>query len=274
MHFCESFCRTRASPRARLRKLIPDELVRGSLGKPRFPERRTAGRRKMRRNRQAGQALYITAASLVVLMGFLGLGIDMGALRYEKRIQQTAADAAAIAGANELRYGTGASAITSAAVDAAKINGFGDTSTYCSSSCPQSGSVGYVTVTVNDPPLSGPHTGDSNCPTLPSSSCYVEVLVSEVRSTYFMTVLGVKSANVTARAVATLISTAGGTSPGCMYTTGVGIDGDLTGKGTPTLYAPGCGITDDGGLTAKGSQVNITAGSIGVAFTSLDQINN
>jgi Flp pilus assembly protein TadG len=229
---------------------------------------------RIRRNREAGQALYLTAAALVVLMGFMGLGIDMGALRYEKRIQQTAADGGAIAAANELRYGTGISGITSAAVDAAKANGFGDTSTYCSSGCPSSGAVGYVKVTVNDPPLSGPHTGDNNCPELPNSSCYVEVLVSEVQRTYFMPVLGIESEDVTARAVATLISTVGGTNPGCMYTTGVGLDGDLTGKGTPTLYAPGCGITDDGGLTAKGSQVNITAGSIGVAFTNLDQINN
>jgi uncharacterized membrane protein len=44
--------------------------------------------------------LYITAAALVVLMGFMGLGLDMGVLRYEKRLQQSAADAAAIAGAN------------------------------------------------------------------------------------------------------------------------------------------------------------------------------
>ncbi|HEV2399008.1 MAG TPA: pilus assembly protein TadG-related protein, partial [Candidatus Sulfotelmatobacter sp.] len=57
---------------------------------------------KVRGNRQAGQALYLTAMSLVVLTGFLGLGIDMGAMRYEKRLEQTAADAAAIAGASDL----------------------------------------------------------------------------------------------------------------------------------------------------------------------------
>ena len=44
------------------------------------------------------------AVGLVVLMGFAGLGIDMGMLRYQKRLQQTAADSGALAGANNLAF--------------------------------------------------------------------------------------------------------------------------------------------------------------------------
>ena len=54
----------------------------------------------MTRNKEAGQALIAALAALgIVLLGFAGLGIDIGYMRYEKRLQQTAADAAAIAGA-------------------------------------------------------------------------------------------------------------------------------------------------------------------------------
>ena len=57
------------------------------------------------RNKEAGQSIILLALALVVLLGFMGFGIDMGILRYEKRIEQTAADAAALAGANNLGYG-------------------------------------------------------------------------------------------------------------------------------------------------------------------------
>jgi len=49
--------------------------------------------------------LIFTAAALVVLMGFAGLAIDMGVMRHDKRLQQTAADAAAIAGASTCHSG-------------------------------------------------------------------------------------------------------------------------------------------------------------------------
>ena len=59
----------------------------------------------LRRNKESGQALVFGVATLgILLIGMAGLGIDMGYLRYEKRLQQTAADHAAIAGAAELPY--------------------------------------------------------------------------------------------------------------------------------------------------------------------------
>ena len=58
----------------------------------------------MRRKSEAGQALAVTVVAMVALIGFAGLGVDMGMLRYEKRLQQSAADAAAIAGANDLAF--------------------------------------------------------------------------------------------------------------------------------------------------------------------------
>jgi uncharacterized membrane protein len=57
----------------------------------------------------AGQALVIVALAMIVISGFLGLGIDLGYLRYMKRRLQMVADAAALAGAMELSHCGGAS---------------------------------------------------------------------------------------------------------------------------------------------------------------------
>ena len=137
----------------------------------------------MKRKNEAGQALVFAAVGLAVLMGFAGLGIDMGMLRYQKRLQQTAADAGALAGANNLAF-PASGGVTAGAKNASAGNGFTD-------------GTNNVTVTVNNPPASGPHTGNAN---------YVEVLVTAVQPTYFMKVLGINSQTVTARAVATNVS--------------------------------------------------------------------
>ena len=217
--------------------------------------------RTMKRNREAGQALYLTAAALVVLVGFMGLGIDMGMLRYEKRIQQTAADAAAVAGAMEMPV---SGSFTSAGQEASAHNGFADNAGGSISSCTAPGAaVGTICVQINNPPQSGPH---ASC----ASPCnYVEALVSEVHSTYFMRIFGRNSATVTARAVATIVSSNGNTPPGCIYTlgpqgTGVGV----TNSGTPTVNAQSCGIYDNGDWTTNGATVNINAGSIGTTDTT------
>ncbi|HEV2616975.1 MAG TPA: pilus assembly protein TadG-related protein [Candidatus Acidoferrales bacterium] len=206
----------------------------------------------MKRKREAGQALVFTAVGLVVLMGFAGLAIDMGVMRYEKRLQQTAADAAAIAGANNLPYG----GVTVGAQDAAATDGFADTGASCSTGCPNPGSVGYVTVTVNNPPLSGPHA---------TKAGYVEVLVTDIHPTYFMRVLGVNTQAITARAVATDIS--GGTGSGCLYTLGPpnsSIEG-VSINGSAILNATTCGIVDNGDFNTKGNKLIVNADTFGIA---------
>ena len=51
----------------------------------------------MKRRSEAGQAIAAVAFGLVALVGVVGLAIDMGYMRYEKRRLQSAADSAAIA---------------------------------------------------------------------------------------------------------------------------------------------------------------------------------
>ena len=53
-----------------------------------------------------GQALIITLISFTVLLGFVGLAVDVGYMFYTKRQLQVAADAAALAGASVLTAAT------------------------------------------------------------------------------------------------------------------------------------------------------------------------
>src|ERR1700680_3743846 len=174
----------------------------------------------MTRKKESGQALVFGVVVLgIVLMGFAGLGIDVGVMRYDKRLQQTAADAAAIAGASNIAAG----GVTAGAHAASKANSFTD-------------GQNNVTVTVHNGPTSGPHNGNS---------AYVEVLVAAIQPTYFMRILGINNQTVTARAVATTLS--GGVQNGCLYTLGAPPSAILGVNiiGNATLNATSCGIIDN-----------------------------
>ena len=212
----------------------------------------------MTRKNEAGQALVFAALALVVLIGFAGLAIDMGVLRYQKRLQQNAADAAAIAGASNLASTSGG--VTTGAQNASATNGFTDNGGGQTSACTASGAaVGTVCVQVNNPPLSGPHASGAN------AGKYVEVLVAVVQPTYFMKIFGTSSEAITARAVATNLS--GGTGGGCLYTLGPpssAIEG-VNINGSAVLNATTCGIVDNGDFNTKGNKLIVNAATFGVA---------
>ncbi len=161
----------------------------------------------------AGQALLLMALSMIVLCGFAGLGIDMGYLRYMKRQMQAAADSAALAGAAEVGYGD----VTSAAQADAASNGF-------------TNGVNGTTITVNNPPTSGPDQGNA---------VYVEVLLAQEQPTFFMKLLGVNSEMVSTRAVAY-----SGVSGGCIYALDPSVSSAFVVNGNSSLTAQ-CGILDN-----------------------------
>jgi len=208
----------------------------------------------MTRKSEAGQALVFGVVVLgIALMGIAGLGIDIGYMRYEKRLEQSASDGAALAGVASIRYSSGD--VNSSALNAAANNGFSvaSVSTGCPAAAP-AGGVGSIAVTVNSPPCSGPHNGQSN---------YVEAYVAKVHPTFFMRVLGINSQTVTARAVAYW---GAGNTNSCIFTLGnpgTGIQG-VTINGTPTLQAPTCGIDDNGDFRTNGKKLDVNAGFIGV----------
>ncbi len=204
-----------------------------------WPERCRDGDIGMRclRCQQSGQVLVLAAISMVVLVGFLALSVDVGLLWASKRQMQTAADAAAVAAAVALRSGH---SYQTAATGASKLNGF----TY--------GQNG-VTVTVNNPPLSGTYAGNQN---------YVEVVVKQPQPAYFLGVLGYSTVDVSVRAVSGSIN-----GPACVYALNPSASGALTINGNGTI-AGGCGtIVDSNSSSAMivngNDTINMPIGVVG-----------
>jgi hypothetical protein len=194
---------------------------------------------------ESGQVLVLTAICITVLVGFLACSVDVGMLLYQKRLAQTAADCAAMAGISELNYAVeDGTTVTLAAQAAAAANGFTD------------GSNG-TTVTVNVPPHSGPHAGNTE---------YLEVIVQRNVPTPFMGLFGFHTVSVSGRAVGGF---AGG--EGCLYTLGTsGID--ISVNGTAQASVPDCDIyvdsTTSNAITVAGG-ATVTAKMIAVAAPSL-----
>jgi Putative Flp pilus-assembly TadE/G-like len=215
----------------------------------------------MTRKTEAGQALALTAVALIVVLGITGMSIDMGVLRYQKRLEQSAADAAAIAGSENLMYDTaGSSGIIDGAQAAAAIDGFtsisGVTCPSSTAGLPTNLAVGTVKVTVCNPPIAGPHAGDSD---------YVETYVSVGQPTYFARIFGARSETIVARAVATNLG--GGADSGCLFSLGppsASIEG-VNINGNASLYAPSCGIVDNGNYNTAGNSLDLTAETFGMS---------
>jgi Flp pilus assembly protein TadG len=193
---------------------------------------------------ESGQSLIIMLLCMSLLLGMVGLAVDVGSLLYQKRLLQTAADAAAVGAATEIPYADWASA---GAADAT-INGVtaGTVST-------ANGSI-VTTVNVNNPPLYGPHTSNTN---------YAEAIVTQTEPVYFMRLFGRSSVKVTARAVAELEN-----NPGCIYTLDPSLANSLYLNGLGLfLDAPQCAIyVNSSNVNALSASFldSITAKSIGI----------
>jgi hypothetical protein len=201
--------------------------------------------------RDTGQALVFVALAIPVLLGFLGLAIDMGYLRYVKRQVQMGADAAAIAAASEIPMCTtaGCAALTTAGVTAvSKDNSFPNVSQ--STVCSPSPGTGATLVTVNNPPAclaSDPNNGNS---------AYVETIVAENVPTFFAKIFGFNSVTISARAEGGL-----GGGGNCVYVL------DQTGSSALRLvlgaYSANCGVVDE---SSSSSAFSCFIGSFGAPY--------
>src|SRR5579872_7164710 len=72
---------------------------------------------------ESGQVMMLTILSMVVLMGFMAMAVDVGTMYNTKRRVQTAADAAAIAAAVNYNFGGTTGSAATAAGTAAGNNG-------------------------------------------------------------------------------------------------------------------------------------------------------
>ena len=179
---------------------------------------------KRARRREAGQTIALVAFGMLTFLAAAGLAVDMGYLRWERRLMQTAADSAALAAATDLNFGDSAMAQTDA-LAVAQANGFGNT-----------------TVTYNGAP-----------PVTPAQAA--EVTISKAFPTFFIQVVGGNSNTITASAVATM-----GVSQGCMVVLqpgglGLTVNGDIN--------AANCGIVDNGPINGSGQITSPSIGIYG-----------
>jgi Flp pilus assembly protein TadG len=182
---------------------------------------------------QRGQLLPIFALMIVVLTGMAALAVDVGYWRYQQRLMQTAADSAAIAGADELLYPQLADWKTAAQNDSA-ANGFTD-----------NGGTS-VSVTVTNPPAAGTYSGNANA---------VQVVVSAKQPLFFGGAFGLAPQWVSATSTALLSS-----PQTCVYALSGGAQA-IQANGATVMMATTCGFASNGGFVVPGSTV--TAALIG-----------
>jgi Flp pilus assembly protein TadG len=142
------------------------------------------------RSGERGQTLPLFALAILVLLGFAALAFDGGQMLLDRRTEQNAADAAALAGARYII--TNAADARDEAMRVAYQNGFGAGPTYSSSG--DAGPNG-TTVTVRVPPGSSAAAGFR-------TSEYIEVEIASSRPSIFGAVIGFFTQQTGARATA------------------------------------------------------------------------
>jgi Flp pilus assembly protein TadG len=163
---------------------------------------------------RGGAAAVVTALTLPVFVGGLGLGSEVGYWYLNQRKVQNSADVAAYAGAVALRAGGDATGISSAASAAADESGF-------------VGSRG--TVTTVSPPTSGAYAGNANA---------VEVTIQENLPRMFTAIFSEGNVPVAGRAVA--LVNAGQQS--CVLALDRSAHGAVTFIGSTSAILVGCNV--------------------------------
>jgi hypothetical protein len=213
--------------------------------------------KKLVRERRGAMLVFVAIAG-VVLMGFLAMTLDIGSGARQRRHAQTAADAGASGGGQEILRKNYSLVVDAATAEAVR-NGFdaGD-------------------VTVNYPPATGTFAGDSQ---------YVEVVVNKTIPTIFGSIFNKASMSIEARGTAGVssyalnclytldpaASAALEVSPGGELSTNCGVvvnsdasdavDLGASGK----IYATGSGIGISGDYTGGGGSVASPEPATGIA---------
>lgn len=211
----------------------------------------------------AGQTLVPVVIFMAVAMfGLLAFALDVGYIFHEKRMAQAAADAAAIAAAEEFNYNGNISGsdVTNAADAAAAANGFNPNATI---------NPAQVTVSTSS---SGNYSASGGSGGVPST--WVNVKVSRSVPTFFMAAFrpGFRSMAVSATA-----SAAGAqTSPTCVCMEGM-TGNDLTIENGSSMTENNCGIgvnsSSSNAITIAGNS-QLCAESVAAAASGWDSSSN
>lgn len=187
---------------------------------------------------ERGATLATTAMLLMVLLGFVGVGLDVGVDYTARRAVQAAADAAAFSAA--VAGTVGDTDLTAQARAVAAQYGLSD------------GTNG-VSIAVNNPPTTGPNAG---------KDAAVEVIVSRPSPGLFSRLFVANPDPIRARAVALE-----GAVPGCMLALAPKGAGAVTLNGASSISFPNCSIYDNSGDPSAAMIIN---GGISVDARSLE----
>ena len=171
---------------------------------------------------ESGQSAILIALSLVLLCGFAALAIDIGVLSVDQGQLQNAADAAAMAAAWDL---PSASAAESTAIQYAQLNG----------------------VSASDTSVTSPYQ---------SSDLKIEVVCKRTVEYSFARVLGLKSKEIIARAVAEKSGSAGGAFGYALFSGDTNSSG-LLGLYQNAIYVDGS-VHSNNGILMTGSNLKFT----------------
>ena len=190
-----------------------------------------------RQDKQKGAVAAVMLILLPVVVGGLGLVVDNGHMYDVRRTLQDAADAAAVAAAQEVRQENWAG-FKDAAKKAAEANGI----------------EADTTVEVYHPPVAGTHKGRNG---------YVQVAMRRQASLYFMKVFAEEGSWLSASATAGVVA-----MRPCLVALDPSASPALAVAGTAEVTLDKCGVTvNSGSITAArtmgGGTVN--AASIGIA---------
>lgn len=201
---------------------------------------------------EKGQILAGTAIAMVAMLALAALALD-GSLAFEtRRRAQTAADAAAVAAAVELKKGGSDSDAIATGRKQAKRNGFEN-------------GVNGVSVTIHNPPTSGEYAGNDD---------YVEAIVNETRNSMLLRALkgGFNTTTAGGRAVA-----GPGDGDVCILVTHPTDSRTLSMSGSASIIAPNCTVavnsSDSRALNTSGSAcidakaINVVGNYSGSCFT-------
>lgn len=152
---------------------------------------------------ESGDALVIGAVGMVAIVAFAGLAIDVGQLRYQKRVLQADVDAAALAAELEVSNCGSTRVCTNmqnAAKEALVENGYSSSSiTLQTQQCPPSGTITSLTLVVNQGPcILGATASDPNY----GNTSDVEAEILYPQPMMFASVLGISSKMIVVRAEA------------------------------------------------------------------------
>ncbi len=208
------------------------------VGHPEKGVRVTMTRHRETMHGQRGQVLPILAFSIIAILGLASLAVDIGMWRAQQRSQQSATDAAAMAGAIQIDYSR--TGITAAAKASTAQNNFTDDSGVTTS------------VTVHSPPnTSTKYAGNTSA---------VEVIVQKKAPMFFASFFGITQELIYTRAVALNVVI----NQNCLYA--LNKNNAVTNPADvldgAQIIANGCGILNNGTYTLHGGNSSITAPSI------------